>query len=179
MWLGEQNQVETSDGSTTATDILLKYMEMKTGKNVITAFYDHQDIDMSIIAEREGIDLIKAQKSNTWGTGVLNTLFKNEMLEIDKVENWQILVRQIKTLRHVTQKNLSKNDDLVDSLRYACASVPWNFSGISAEEIINPKKREYTQEEINKDRRLAMALDDYEKDRIQTEIEEVNREFEV
>lgn len=178
MWLGTPENIAGEDKNTTAADVLHKYLEMKGETPIIAAYYDSQDIDMGIIAQREGIPIIKAQKNKDLGDGTLNSLFKNRMLEIDPVPLARNLVHELTHLRvdHVKRTH-RQSDDLVDALRYCTVLIPWDFNGVIGKATPKEEKNIPTTDEIFKDRRLAWAKDEDEFD-ILKQIEEVNREYE-
>jgi phage terminase large subunit-like protein len=112
---------------TTASDVLMKYIELRGNWRCERQFYDWASKDFYTIASRIGESFEPAEKSHELGEQVLNTLFKNGMLvlddgdsEIDKLE-FEIL-----TLSTTTDKRKAK-DDLVDALRYAVSKIPWAF----------------------------------------------------
>ena len=103
---------------TTPSDVLNKYREMRGNMRVIAAYYDFASKDFFTIASRMNEPFIMAEKNHEIGEGVLNTLFRAQMLglqegdvEIDKLST------ELATLLLSTPKNKSA-DDLVDALRY-------------------------------------------------------------
>lgn len=176
VWRGKPENVGTDDKRTTALDILTKYVELKGRRQVVAAYYDYNDADMGIIAEREGIPILRAEKRHELGEGLLNTLFKNEMLDIDRTDaNWD-LADELLSLRRETAKNKAK-DDCIDSARYAVVNIPWDYDNITGAYEVSVEKGYPTDDEIRADRRI---LYDYQKPQstIDQEIEELNDLYE-
>jgi hypothetical protein len=116
--------------ATTSGDILDKYRELKGSLKPMAEKYDYAAKDFFMVASRQGESLSPADKSRDSGAGLLNTLFKNEMLKVQRGDfELEKLVSEIVSLSSTTDKRAAK-DDLVDALRYACMSVPWDFSDI-------------------------------------------------
>jgi intein/homing endonuclease/phage terminase large subunit-like protein len=130
-WIGTPENVEGDDKNTTAGDILGQYIRMSTAKkNLMGARYDFADKDLEVIASRNGIHLEKADKSHETGEGLLNTLFKNKLLNIHDTQKNDALVLELMTLRKEQNKRKAK-DHLIDALRYCVTGVPWDLSVIS------------------------------------------------
>jgi hypothetical protein len=111
---------------TTAGDIYVKYRELKGGMKPVAQYYDWASKDFKTITDRVGGAFMPANKDHDVGEDLLNTLFKNNMLIIYDSAEAQKLVRELQNLKNSTPKRVAK-DDLIDALRYAISSVPWNF----------------------------------------------------
>jgi len=145
-WRGDK--IQTTDG-----DVVEKYLDLKNlhrVKQEAGRVYDHASKDFDIISTRMGHPFQKANKSHEYGEGVLNTLFKNNMLLIYEDHELAKLARELATLREGQSKKHAK-DDFIDALRYAVAAVPWDFSGIlgepadyieKPEEVLTPLQKE-------------------------------------
>lgn len=124
---------------TTAEDTINQYLRMAVGvPNIIGVFYDFAAADLGTIAERMGLPFIRANKSHAVGESTLNSLFKSEMLKIYKSdEQAEKLVIELEYLLETTSKTKAL-DNSCDSLRYACASVPWDWTAM----IVGETKKE-------------------------------------
>lgn len=123
-WRGDEIQ-------TTATDTVMKFLEMREGRAMSGQFYDHSCADMKIIAARMGEPFIPADKGHETGENIVNVLFKNKMLmlfsEDDEIAK---LSTELGGLMVKTPKTKAK-DDLVDALRYCVTKIPWDWSIIN------------------------------------------------
>lgn len=153
----------------TATDVLDKYIELREGREMAGEFYDWAAKDFGTVALRTGVGFQPAEKSHEIGFPMMNTLFKNKMLIIDDTESNQDLINEILNLRHGTKKNHAV-DDVTDACRYCITKIPWDFSGISGERIIQQPKPVLT----DIDRRMGKTLHQEESWAIEDEINEWN-----
>jgi len=115
--------------STTSSDILDKFRDMRGSSRCTLQIYDQQARDFFTIASRQGESFVPAKKSHELGEDIVNTLFKNDMLHIFDDASLQPLGAELLTLNKTTAKQKAK-DDFADALRYACTSVPWDFTGV-------------------------------------------------
>lgn len=156
------------DQKYTAGDVLLKYVELRGDMPIAGAYYDWQCVDFGTIATRAGVTVMPAQKARDLGEGVINTLFRNEMMALYDLPELEPLMTELRTLRNETRKNDAK-DDFCDALRYSVSSVPFDWTVISRTEIqpFKPKpipkdermrEPEPTEDEIN----MAAWEEDYE-----------------
>lgn len=155
--------------TTTSEDILKKYLVMRGELTMSGEYYDWAAKDFHTIAMRAGIPMQPADKSHETGYNLLNTLFKNDMLSIDDIEENQPLVEEILNLRVDTKKRHAKDDQL-DSARYAVSKIPFNFEDIKGSKpVAQPKP-------IDPNDRAAYykLLELLDKDEIQAEIDECN-----
>lgn len=114
---------------TTNGDVLEKYIELRGNMSVTMQVYDWAARDFEIIAIRNGEAFNKAEKSHEIGEGILNTLFKNDMLFIFDTDELRKLGGEFSSLMLSTPKRQRK-DDFADAARYACACPPWDFSAL-------------------------------------------------
>lgn len=114
---------------TTAGDILMKYMEMKGELNVVDQVYDWSSADFKTVSKRLNMIFNPANKTHSVGQGIVNTLFKNNMLKVYDSEEARKLAAEITSLKIETDKK-NAADDLCDALRYCCTAIPWDFSTI-------------------------------------------------
>jgi phage terminase large subunit-like protein len=142
--------------TTTASDVVLKYKQMRGDRPFAGEYYDWAAKDFETIAVRSGVAVQPAEKSHDIGESLLNTLFKNQMLEIDDTEENKDLVDELSSLLSSTKKTKAK-DDAIDSLRYACTKIPWNFEGITTELIQLTKAKQLSIDEQRAQRFLPEA----------------------
>lgn len=168
---------------TTAGDTIDKWKELCGGLIVTRSFYDYGAADLATIATRQGETLERANKSVDLGHDTLNTLFKNDMLFIFDDEPGQLakLSGELTALMKNAPKERAK-DDLADSLRYACVSIPWDWTAIikdgGVELPVNPQARPLTDAEILADQ-LSERRGEYGRktDDAWAELEEEFREY--
>jgi phage terminase large subunit-like protein len=145
VWKGSSNKVYT------ASDVMDRYIEMRQGRPMIGQYYDFSSKDFGTISDRVGAGFEKADKSREVGFPMLNTLFKNQMLNIDENPDNHALITEILNLRHDSNKRSKYTQDhLCDALRYAAVKIPWNFEGITGEKIVIPQKRTPTHDELRR-----------------------------
>lgn len=132
-WKGADNVV------TTEKSVIDKYIELKQGINVNIAYYDYAAKDLFRIAQNHGIVLNKAEKGHDIGEGIVNTLFKNNMLDIFDIPELKPLIRELMSVKADTPKHM-RDDDYVDCVRYAAVTVNWNFKSIDDTKIIEKPK---------------------------------------
>lgn len=131
------------DRSTTAQDVVNQYILMAAGieDKIIAAHYDWAAADLGTIAQRMGLPFQKANKGRNEGITVINTLFKTgALLFYEPVEGMPFdpshletykLVSELESLdAALTKKDGYMADDLADALRYACISIPVDWSGL-------------------------------------------------
>lgn len=137
------------DVETTAGDALAKFIEIRGRRRLTWQVGDQAVPDFFKIAERQGETFIKAEKSHEIGEGVVNTLFKNDMLCIFDTPELQKLGTELLTLMKSTPKRLAKDDFIDGAVRYPAALIPWDWTAIETKEEVKdgPKQREITEEE--------------------------------
>lgn len=166
--------------STEAGDVYLKHKELRGALKPVMQLYDHESKEFGLVSDRHGDAFIKADKSRDEGFGVLNILFRHEMLAVfDGDEELNKLVIEITSMLKATAKRFAK-DDLVDTLRYAAIKVPWDFTSI--ESALTPQDQQLnvkaipaipkTDGQIRREWYLGLSAE--EKDPIELEIEEWN-----
>lgn len=141
---------------TTNGDIVNKYVELRGRMKPVVQAYDHAAKDFGTIQGRMGLGFVKAEKSHEIGEGIVNTLFKNDMLFIIDDDEGRKLGGELSTLMHSTPKNKRK-DDLADALRYAATQVPWDFEAIGVD-VEAPK--EVVPRQMSREEQLAMEIDE-------------------
>ncbi len=168
--------------ATTAGDVLNKFIEMR-GKYKMTAqYYDWACRDFYEMAGRAGEAFEPAEKNHAIGEGVLNVLFKNDMLAIYDTPELQKLAWELSNLKTDTAKNKAE-DDFCDALRYAAAKIPWDWSAITgaAPEVVEeglepqgPRSKEELMKEELAERMAAFRPQPASGESIFQEIEEWN-----
>jgi len=167
-WLGNAPNIQHGD-------VIDKYKEMTKGLVVSGMFYDFSAVDFGPMALDAGLPAMKADKSSgsrEFGIGTVNTLFKNLKLEIFDLPELQPLVNELLSYRVGTPKHRAV-DDMIDSLRYQVAKIPWDFSDIDNKSAINVTK---IKEKSDVEKRLDFYRNHQEEVReaIDAEIEEAN-----
>jgi len=111
----------------TQGDLLKKYEELKKTLNIEPhTYFDWHATDLGILALREGISMLPANKNYEHGVGLLNSLFKTEQLKVCTGEgsgDTSHLIQELETVNSETVKKHRK-DDCADALRYALSSCP-------------------------------------------------------
>jgi phage terminase large subunit-like protein len=118
----------------TAQDSFDKFVTMRGSDALTLQRYDQACKDFFTIAQRQGENFLPAIKDTSEGEATVNTLFKNMMLFIfddseDDDPQLHKLATEFQTIREsVAKKN--RSDDMADTVRYACVSIPFDFSCI-------------------------------------------------
>lgn len=138
---------------TTSGDVLVKYVELRGDLKPVMQCYDYASNEFLQIAERAGENFESANKSHNLGEGVLNTLFKYQMLSIQDGDiELDKLSSELMSVLSTTPKN-DAEDDLCDALRYAVTRIPWDFSAMEG----LPQPREVEKQELSpEDRRRGL-----------------------
>lgn len=164
---------------TTSSDILQKYREVRGNLKPLREIYDWAARDFEMIAERNGENFERAQKNHDLGEGIVNSLFKNNMLFLYDEPEIRKLATELQYLGNGDKRRAK--DDLADPLRYICAIVPWDWDKVTPtyvdpeEEAARKKKESMTLDEI--ERLERKGFDPYAHERapdITEEIEEWN-----
>lgn len=112
---------------TTQADLLKKFEELKKTLNVEPhSYFDWHAVDLGILALRDGISMLPANKNYDHGVGLLNSLFKSQQLKVFTGEgsgDTSHLVQELETVNSETPKK-NRKDDCADALRYALSSCP-------------------------------------------------------
>ena len=113
---------------TTAADVFQKFLELRGNHRCVIQAYDCSGRDYGTIAQRAGESFVQAKKDRELGDNLINSLFKNEMLFIDELDESLQLVRELERANDRDRKTTAL-DDSVDSLRYALMYIPfdWQF----------------------------------------------------
>lgn len=157
----------------TVTDIIDKYVELRAGRQMAGEYYDYASAEFGLVSGRTGLNFQRAEKGHDIGFPLLNSLFKNQMMDLVDNEGAQYLINELVTVRHDTKKI---NDDALDALRYAVAKIPWNFEGVTGEKMIVQEKKPLTQDEQRRGLREAKPRSE---ESIDDEIAEWNSMFDV
>lgn len=141
MWKGDQFK-------TNEMDVVRQYKSMTRNIDIKSAFYDYAAKDFEIVAQNNLMPIVRAEKSHDIGEGILNVLFKNQMLYLFDCFELPKFIAEIKSLRIGTLKHKA-NDDLLDAVRYACAGIPWNLSDVRSDKVIKIQKKYDEREKRN------------------------------
>lgn len=160
--------------STAPSDLVDKYVEKKRSLSVMSAYYDYAAKDVEKVASSRGIPLIKADKSHEKGEGTLNSLFKNDMLDVFNIPELLPLIKELTSVKHSTPKN-KRDDDLSDCARYAVTPILWNFGDVRSDKIIEQNDENtrdaFAQKMRNNTKKIEAG--------IQSEIDEWNEQFDL
>ena len=126
-WRGDDGTIFTNG------DIYNQFVLLSLGMNITLKGYDFAAKDFGTITGRVGDTFMKSDKSHELGEGIINTLFKNDMLVILDNEDNRKLGSEYSSLLSTTPKNKRK-DDLADASRYGIVLIPWDFEAIVSEE---------------------------------------------
>lgn len=128
-WRGDG--VETTD-----SDVVLKYIEMKKKYNikVVAQYYDYASKDFEIISRRMGESFLKADKSKEKGDGIINVLFKNDMLFIYEDDELIKLANELSVLTEAQSRVVRKAQN--DFCFIAGTKIKTNNGNRNIEEII-------------------------------------------
>lgn len=140
---------------TTAADVVIRAQAMSRLYPNPIIKYDFACRDFYTIATENGLPVQPAEKNHIIGEHVLNVLFKNKMLWVYDYPQLDPLCVELSMLKNSTGKRQAK-DDFIDALRYACASVPWDWSCITSEAL---EKKEVDPEVEAKAMELAARRD--------------------
>jgi len=133
--------------NTSNTQILQKHQEMVKGFTLQGTVYDKQCRDLYLQAVALDIPLIPANKARDEGFGVVNSLFKHDMLKIyygEKTEFDQGHKLKNELLSYSERHSKSKAtcpDNLIDPLRYISVHIPWNFDTVIKYNIEHKEER--------------------------------------
>jgi phage terminase large subunit-like protein len=173
------------DNALTASgDILEKFREMRGSQKFIGQFYDHHARDFFIVASRIGEPFIPAEKGQDLGTDMINTLFKNRVLDIFDLPELSPLVDELLNLHADTPKK-DAVDDYIDGMRYAITRIPWDWTAVGdnlVEKADALAKKVVEEHERNKGeivrRREMMLSKAVEQDTIESEIDFWSSQYE-
>jgi len=134
---------------TTAETILEKYVELRKPfvRQEVATYYDYHCKDMLTISYgMDNVNLLSANKKRDEGQGVLNALFKAKALKVLRTPEGEKLVYELENLLENTDKRRAI-DDLIDSLRYALAVCPFDWSKLKQPKGAHFKKKPLTEDE--------------------------------
>jgi phage terminase large subunit-like protein len=149
-WRGDKGTL-TSSG-----DILEKFRLMRGSQKFIGQFYDHHARDFFIVASRVGEAFIPAEKGQELGTDMINTLFKNRVLDIFDLPELAPLADELCNLHADTPKK-DAVDDYIDGMRYAITRIPWDWTAVG-ENIEEEKALKIKRKEEETDRLAGEAV---------------------
>lgn len=156
---------------TTAGDMVDKFVELRGFRRCMGQFYDWHSKDFFTIASRQGESFQPAEKSHEIGENMLNTLFKNEMLLIDDIEELIPLGQELQNLQASTAKTRAK-DDYCDALRYTVSKIPWDWSAIASDAPTEPVE-EKESSEMQERRKYVLS----EEEAAQVQEQSIEQEF--
>ena len=173
MWRG--------DGiTTTDSDTLEKFSELKKDlpSSPVLQSYDWSSKDFFVIASRMGESFVPADKSHDRGESIVNVLFKNGMLEVFDTEDGEgrKLVSELVGLLKTTAKTKAK-DDLCDTVRYNCTSIPWDWEAITSEKLVKTIVAVKSAEQLQLDARRGVLEEETVNLGIEEEIDEWNGHY--
>ncbi len=173
LWKGNHKE------KTTASDILHKYLDLRAGINCAGEYYDWAASDLGVIAQREGLPIQKANKDAVSGYGLINSLFKNNMLHIPNEPEFYPLIKEIERARESTKKK-DLDDDAADAMRFALANIPFDFSKVVFDPHFKPRvKRENMSKYGRPTTRAEMIEVNEFNDEIEEEISDYNKFLEI
>jgi len=156
LWKGDEY-------ATNELDVIRQYLKMTSGLSIQGIFYDWAAKDFENMATNYNLPIIKAEKGHDIGEGVLNVLWKNQMLDIFDTPNVVKLVTEINGFRVGAPKHKA-NDDLIDACRYSVSKIPWDLSDIDSTKIIKvePQKTQLQQrrEGFDEPKEQCYSIDD-------------------
>lgn len=136
---------------TTAADVFQRFLEMRGPLRCVLQSYDYSARDFGTIAQRAGESFVQAKKDRELGDNILNSLFKNEMLDIDDIDEMVPLIRELERANDRDRKTTAL-DDSVDSGRYTVAPIPWDWTHLNPE-----APQELTTEPVTTDEKRIAA----------------------
>lgn len=128
----------------TVTDVIDQYISMRGDLQMHGQYYDWASAEFGIVSSRSGLGFERAEKGHDIGFPLINSLFKNEMIDILATDGHEMLVSELLTIRHDSKK---LNDDTLDAFRYAIAKVPWNFDGVTGDRVIKTSQAGHQPDE--------------------------------
>ncbi len=167
--------------STTAGDVVLKFLELRGNMSLTSQLYDQSCKDFDTIATGLGEAFQPSEKGHEIGEKIVNDLFKFKMLDLiagdPEVEK---AAAEFTTIKRVTKKKHAK-DNLADTARYLACHIPWDFTGVlgkeTKEEVMLAKKmREETrsEEDIRRDGFGRMSKKEQDTMEQNLEFDEIN-----
>ncbi len=161
--------------STTSGDVYVKYVELRGTMKVTQQFYDWSSAEFRQVAESNSDSFEQANKNHQLGENIINTLFKHKMLSINYGDFELDKLSTELTSLMVGSRKRDGGDDLVDSMRYACTRIPWDFSFLEglSQPLIEAKRIETEQEQ----RRGNVDQDATDRMLVDMELEEWNEHY--
>ncbi len=133
-WRSDRDEkgFEILEDRITASDVANQYVRMAHRRPISRKFYDFHAVDFKTVTDRMGLGFEAADKSQSTGTALLNSLFKNQMLDIFDIPECEPIINELLSLQSATDKRNAK-DDSVDSVRYGVTKIIWDFEKIKFE----------------------------------------------
>lgn len=130
----------------TAQDNLEAAIELRGTDAIAIHRFDQQVKDFGVIATRQGENFLPSIKDHEEGEGMVNTLFKNDMLFVfndEAADDPQLhkLAAELMSIKKETLKN-NRKDDFADTVRYNVVSIPWDWTALKGEKSDEQKKSE-------------------------------------
>jgi len=171
---------------TTASDVYQKAENELADRGIIPLgkFYDFASAEFGEISSRNGGGWLKAEKKHDIGEGIINVLFRNNMLEIYDQYDAGKLAGELSSLS-IGGSITHKKNDLIDSFRYAVTKIPWDWSVIGdklpdgAENVRDMHEEKLTPQQLEVKQRRDAFLNPVRDDSwdIQAEFAEWNDEY--
>lgn len=170
--------------ATTAGDVVEKSIAIKKAKNIkpVAQYFDWGCKDFGTIATRMNEPFQPAEKNHEFGEGVVNTLFKHDMLYIYDDPELSKLASELSTLKRKTPKKVAK-DDFCDALRYAVSKIAWDWSHITGSPLEKDDDDEDKIPMNDMQRQIADRRKDFddaesrERERVDAEFSEWNEAY--
>lgn len=143
----------------TAGDTANQYIKMAGRQTIQRKFYDFHAVDFKTITDRMYLGFEPAEKGQSIGETLLNTLFKNKMLMIFDLPECEPIINEFSSLLRETDKRNAK-DDSADSVRYGATKLIWNFDAVKLElqplpELSDEKLTPYEIADLDRDKHRA------------------------
>ena len=126
-WRGDKQDTSNSM-------ILQKYLDLTANMEIAGLVYDKACRDIFILGQQMGLPMIPANKARDEGFGVLNSLFKHDMLKIffssSSDETHKLKSELLSYSGSQSKTKTSTPDNLIDPLRYLCMQIPWNLDKV-------------------------------------------------
>ena len=140
---------------TTAADVFQKFLELRANMRCVLQSYDYSSRDFGTISQRAGESFVQAKKDRELGDNIINSLFRNEMLFIDDIEENYQLIRELENANDRDRKTMAL-DDSVDSMRYAIVPIGWDWQFLNPS-AIPPEEKEAVANTFEEERQANAA----------------------
>lgn len=169
--------------TTTSSDVLTQFRLMRGGQKLVQQTYDHSSRDFFLVATRLGEPFTPADKSQELGTGMINTMFKNQMLDIFDIPELVPLQNELLSLQESTAKK-DAVDDFIDGMRYAVTLIPIDWTAVGDDifekesQDIKYKKAEVEKNRTDLDRRRDVMFPKETEETLEDVFNEWNSQYE-